>query len=964
MRRAVVILFFLLSSGLAAQTPRFVNYSAADGLPSNTVYAISQDADGSLWVGTRGGLSRFDGVRFQTVMSGKRVTSLALDRENRLWVGTTEGLEILRFAQNDSKVAQNGRSDTRNDGPLSVIADSDRQSPLSGRYVRALCTDSQGALWAATKDSLLVRMHIEDDVVVRDTTFRYLIGDFEGDYPVQQLFPDTEGRIWLGGRMCPLQRVDDTAQPSAPALLGVWWNTGSYALNNGQLWAYDDYISSLLRFAPARQDFDNLGRLPVAHAALLSDSKGQLWAAGCYGLCLVNTESSLESIVYKHEADNPSSLASTELYCIFEDRQGNLWIGGNNGLSVLSPALQQVQTPDLPSKQITALMQASDGRLWVGTADDGAYALCHSEPPAKNLHIDYRPAGRPNEGHVSCLYEDRSGAVYIGLYAGCGFNIWEKGQVRRGFISGPIPKQQHVVADGDRITSNWITDFLEGGDGRFYVVSWEGVGLNEWDRKTGKTLPPEWLSPFKYPSSEKDSTIYLSSRLGSRLIEDAQGNLVYGTTEAGLNIIDKDTRLVTKYYKGNSDIPDDYVTDLCLAPNGTLWAATRTGLWSPSGGSYLQGKLVQSVISDAKGRLWAGTEEGLYFMDTDGSVGVARKALGFPSDIYNERAACKLNDGRLAFGGPEGAAVFHPDSLLALNASDNLLLAPLVQYRHRLNGGEWISGRFAGLPDNIRPGRYSLEEQNSDIFGRWKKGESTVRFIRVPFPLWLRWPFLLLYVLALSTAIWTFIRLRERRLLVKELDMRNQLFSIISHDLRNPVSGNRLLTHQLMDQVDKLSTDQLKEGLEALAASADNTTTLLENLLLWSLNQKGMLEPVMRDENLLSLAREAVESVGGLGIVTLDVPKNQTVRTDRNMLLTCLRNLLDNAVNVSPDSVILKSESKKIIILDQGPGLLSGDVQWSHGLGLVITRELLEKMGAGMEMKNRPEGGLEITITL
>ena len=66
MRRFSVILLLLLSCTLWAQEPRLVNYSAADGLPSNTVYAITQDADGVLWVGTRNGLASFDGVQFKS----------------------------------------------------------------------------------------------------------------------------------------------------------------------------------------------------------------------------------------------------------------------------------------------------------------------------------------------------------------------------------------------------------------------------------------------------------------------------------------------------------------------------------------------------------------------------------------------------------------------------------------------------------------------------------------------------------------------------------------------------------------------------------------------------------------------------------------------------------------------------------------------------------------------------------
>lgn len=946
MRRWGLILFILLAMpggvlGFArnGSTPRFKNYGAADGLPSSAVYAIAQDAGGMLWVGTRGGLCRFDGVEFRTVLPDRRVTSLAVDHEGHVWAGTTDGIWA--------------------DGSMA----------LQGCLIRALLCDSEGHIWATVGDSVILKLSYSPKGGIREELrTAYNKRHSEGDYPYYQIFEDHSGVLWFGGRIVRTQYIQDRTKPQSQLRYSDTYCTGSYAEVNETLYAFDDHLSTLNTFDGP--DVICHGRLPIAHARLLTDSKGQLWAAGSYGLGTVNPDKPEETVVYRHEPDNPSSIASAELYCIFEDRQGNIWVGGDSGLSVLSPTLQHVQVLEVPSKQVTALLEASDGRIWVGTADDGAYIIGDSSSETGMTHVDYRPSGRPNEGHVSCLYEDSEGTVYIGLYAGCGFNIWKNGRVSRGAVSGPIPSMQDIVAWGDRITSNWITDFLEASDGRFYVVTWEGVGLNEWDRKTGKTLPPEWLSPFFYPSPKVDSTIYLSSRLGSRLIEDADGNLAYGTTEAGLTVIDKDTRLTTKYLPNPSDtlsIPDNYVTDLCLAPDGTLWVATQRGLWTPSGKCLFRGKLVQSVKSDAKGRLWAGTEEGLYFVDTDGTVGVAHKALGFPSDIYGERAACMLRDGRLGFGGPEGAAVFHPDSLLALNASDNLLLSPLVHHRYRLGGGPWIEGAFPGLPEGMMPGRYTLQEQSSDIFGRWEKGENGIRTIRVPLPLWLRWPFLVLYALLVAVIVWTVIRLRERRMLIKELDMRNRLFSIISHDLRGPISGNRFLSHQLLEQVESLPPEQLKGGLEALAASTDNTSFLLEDLLLWSLNQKGMLEPVMREENLLELFKEAAGSIRSGSCIEIDVPDNLSVRTDRNMLLTCLRNLLDNAVKASPEGgrVILQAGGHSITITDEGPGMKeNGREEWGHGLGLVITRELLDKMGARLDFRNRAEGGLEITIHL
>ena len=74
----------------------------------------------------------------------------------------------------------------------------------------------------------------------------------------------------------------------------------------------------------------------------------------------------------------------------------------------------------------------------------------------------------------------------------------------------------------------------------------------------------------------------------------------------------------------------------------------------------------------------------------------------------------------------------------------------------------------------------------------------------------------------------------------------------------------------------------------------------------------------------------------------------------------------DNAVKVTPASgkVMLRARGSNITITDEGPGLQVGKTSWGHGLGLVITRELLDKLGATMQMQNRPGAGLEISIDL
>ena len=896
MRTLSVILCLLLSYPAWAWEGRLINYGSADGIPSGSVYVITQDTDGLLWVGTRNGLCRFDGTGFKAWKEFGRVNALAEDRENRLWIGTEDGLCVKA----GDTVVQGHRGN-----------------------IRALKTDSEGHVWATVGDTLLLKLTWKDGIRELARCW-YDKRDHEGDYPYFQIYEASDGKLWLAGRLVRMQYVADKNHPEIVRPFGDGgFCSGSYAEAGDHLFAFDDRTSLLYIIEDGK--LVPVGPLPIAHARLLTDHEGHLWAAGSFGLGLVNPKKPEETRVYK--------TASSELYCIFQDRQGNIWAGGDNGLSVLCPALQLVHT--VSDAHVTALMEDSRGKLWIGTDDE----------------------------RISCFYEDRAGTVYVGLWNNTGWEVWKDGRKHKERLTGPTPREQWAAETYSFDGANWITDFLEDSRGRFWVVSWEGVGLNLWDRKTGKALPARWLSPFRYPSPQVDSNIYVSSRLGSRLIEDRKGNLVYATTQTGLNIIDAQTGLVTKYYKGNSTIPDDYVTDLCLSPDGTVWAATRSGLWSPSGAHFLDGMLVQSVEADDAGRLWAGTEDGLYFVDTDCSIGRVGKSLGFPSDIYGERVSCHLSGGRLAFGGANGAAAFHPDSLLSIDAAGQLPLASLVQNRYRINSGEWVIEKFAGLPAHLMPGRYTLERQCSDVFGRWNDGAIERSVILVRPPLLLRWYFLLLYALLLGWAVWLFVRYRENRqralVLQEELDTRNRFFGIISHDLRSPVSGMKTLASAL----EKAPDEDLREGIKAISGAASRTSALLENLLMWSVSQKDVLRPSMRDVPLADIVAEAA----GERAVVATIPDGLIVHTDPHMLTVCLRNLLDNAFRFSPDYVRLEASSARIIITDRGPGMdpeILRTLRRPGHLGLAITGELLEKMGASLSARNLPEGGCEVTVTL
>jgi len=964
--------------------PRFINYTSADGLSSNTVLSMIQDRDGFIWIGTTNGLNRFDGCTFKVYkrsdgLPDNQINALETDKQGRLWIGTSGGLCFMKGQQ--IRVC-------RPEG-----------------YVRALLCDSEGFLWVTYNDWKIEKVDISNDsfpVVAQST---YGSGLVEGDYYYNQLYADAGGDIWIGGRLVAGMKITDRHTAQTQTYEGSVC-IGSFAPGRkGELIAFNDYTKMLQVFDDTR--FVDIGPMPISHCRLLRDRQGRLWAAGYGGIAIVDEDDPVTSQVFPHDTSDPFSPGPSEYYSVLEDSEGNLWFGGDKGIAVYTRLLNIVES-HRQGDNITALLESRDGRMWVGT----------------------------KEANITSLYEDSQGCIYTGYWEyGRGFDRFDPstGVTRRYVLRGEILPPQDKVYAGDLIGANWYNGFLEDSRGNMWCITWEGYGLNLFDRTKGEFLPPRWFSPFKRPTPDVDKPEYVSSRLGSCALEDSQGRLYYGTTFAGLNIIDPTTGLVTKY------ITDDNITDMAMVPKDKVYAATHRGLLvfenGDSTGWLAHDTKINSVETDRHGRVWAGTDEGLVFIDTDSTLGKVPVWIGLSQDIFSERVSCPLHDGSLAFGGSSGYTVFNPDSLLAaisvlnLRVSDwdlegrhlqlsfsvtDIPLACHLEYRYILQGHdtEWIPAAWQQARINysgLTPGRYTLRLQCTDAFGRWEHGDELSLPIVIHPPLLLRWPFIILYLMVAATLLWLFVRIRERNLRLEkarleeavnkktsqlraEIETRNRFFSIISHDLKNPVTGVAQLASQLSVNIETLDHESLKSGVDMLREVTGNTQELLEDLLLWAVSQNDMIKAEIRQVPLDEIIERSLSNVSdrartkGISIEK-HMPDGLMVSCDRQLLVTVLRNILENAVKYSyPGGTITVSaavheSATEISVRDQGPGISPGKLddlfkidkmhstqgtmgEKGTGLGLIISHELLHRMGADISARNLPQGGCSFTVTL
>ncbi|MGD9977297.1 MAG: ATP-binding protein [Bacteroidales bacterium] len=221
---------------------------------------------------------------------------------------------------------------------------------------------------------------------------------------------------------------------------------------------------------------------------------------------------------------------------------------------------------------------------------------------------------------------------------------------------------------------------------------------------------------------------------------------------------------------------------------------------------------------------------------------------------------------------------------------------------------------------------------------------------------------------------------------------KNKFFRIIAHDLRNPISTLVNTTGYILTDFDKFDRPKTKHIIEELNRLSLTTYNLLENLLDWSTNQTGEIKfnpqllnlPTIINEN-IELLKTKIDSKK----IKLDiaVAENIQVFADANMLHTVIRNIVTNAVKFTRDNGTIKIYSRAdgascfLTIADNGIGISRENVtklfqidkdviatgthnEKGSGLGLILSKEFVERNGGEITVESELHKGSTFTIKL
>jgi ligand-binding sensor domain-containing protein len=699
-------------------------WQESGGLAQSHVRTIVQTRDGYLWIGTKAGLARFDGVRFivfndhvpNQLLEGE-VWALKEDQDGALWIGTFGG-GLSRYK----------------DGRFTTFT---RKEGLTSNFIGALAECKEGGLWIGTDDKGL--SFLKDGRFTSYSTKDGLLHN-----RVNALHCDDKGTLWIGTAkgLSALTSGKFTNYPLdlegegritgvvGDGSRGLWLGLGPHGLAHFEAGTVTRYTAR-----------DGLASDEVGGVYL--DSRGTLWIATSRGLCRRRLDR-FSCSSDQAGTDSLSTVALRSLQAPMEDREGNLWVGsGNQGLMRFkdSPFAFYGAEQGLPGDGTRVVLETRDGTLWIGGVD-GLSRLTGG-------HVTrYGTSEGLSNTSIRTLFEDLDGSLWIGTAVG--LNVLRDGKIVQVKDSG-LGKAFVYGVLRDRRGDLWVGTSNYGlfrGHGNRYTVYTSADGL---DGSQIRCLRQDGRGDIWIGTKDGALTCWhegqftrygpeqgLAGDSVNSLYVDGEDALWVGTRH-GLSRI-KNGRIAS--YDARNGLPENLIYQMIEDGVGDMWLTCSRGIFripktqlaallagtsqrvncvaygsemgargtAPAVGGY------PSILRDREGSLWFAHLRGLSLLDP---------RRNFSADVaFPTRIEEILVDSRLEPASADGAPpAFGPgDGRVEIHYTALHLYAPeKMTFRYRLEGldSQWTDAqtRRVAYYTNLPPGNYRFEVEATNFKG-------------------------------------------------------------------------------------------------------------------------------------------------------------------------------------------------------------------------------------------------------
>lgn len=1002
-------------------------WQTEEGLPQNTVRAITQTRDGYLWLTTEEGLARYDGARFAifdkqntTQIVNNYTGQLLAASDGGLWIGAQERVLRWRDGKFTAYTSADGLPAGQEwsfyedqqqriwawsadnlaryaDGRFSAIAKPDGAT-IQG--ITALASDTQGALWVGTRGEGLYR-------VVGDRLERLSTGDGLASDDIKALYyENAQQRLWIGTRNGLNFWQNGALRPDAIQKNFFGENIDTlYGCRDGAILIGTP--GGLSRWSDGKLSaYTTADGLPSMRiSTLYEDRDGGIWIGTAGGLArLLPAQNRLEAYTARRGLSNNSVLA------IYEDREGSVWVGTESGgLNVFKDVKFTTYTArdGLSADLVRAVYEDARGNLWIGAHEGGLNLLRKDVSKSKgageddgNAFTHYTTRDGLSSDVILSIYGTRDGALWVGTPDGLN-------QLKDGRFT------VYTFANG--LANDFVRSLYEDREGRLWIGTRGGLSVLEGGEFKSYTtfdgLPNDYIG-----------VIY----------EDRGGALWVGTL-GGLSRF-KDGRFTT--YTTKDGLSSDIVTSLYEDETGCLWIGTNGGglvrlrngkfnAYTTAGGLY--NDVIYRIMEDAGGNLWMSSTKGIFRLSRNELNDFAAGAIKTLAPVVygtadgmktsecsggGQPAGWKTADGKLWFATIKGVAMIDPqrvkvNSVPPLVAIEGITaderdydpyekgielpprtsrfdfhyaglsyIAPSkVMYKYKLENfdRDWVDAgnRRTAFYTNIPPGDYTFRVMARNNDGVWSDAGASYSFRLKPS----FYQTYLFYALCLALAAalaWGLYRLRVKRIEMQfsaVLAERNRIAREIHDTLAQGFAG---ISVQL-----ELVARMLTVSGEKAQIHLDQARILVRNSLaearrsVWDLRSQSLeagglpvaLSETARQISAGSNVQTQVQVSGSYRALTPNV-ENNLLRIGQEAMTNAVKHARAAHIRVE-----LKYDAKsvRLSVRDDGRGFDPKQARASAisgHFGLVGMRERAAEIGGKLFVNSAPNAGTEVAVEI
>ena len=942
----------------------FTHYTETEGLSNNLVRAILEDQNGNIWLGTGGGgVSVFTGEHFThyTVnegLSNNFVASIIEDQSGNIWVGT-EGGGVSVFD------GEHFTHYTVNEG-------------LSNNIVFSIAEDQSGNIWLGTGGGGV-------SVYNGEHFTHYTVNEGLSNNSVWSILEDKRGNIWLGtdggvslfnGESFTYYTVNEGLSNNIVFSIledqsgNVWLGTaGGVSVFNGE--SFTQYTEK-----------EGLSHNSVW--SITEDQGGNIWlGTEGGGVSLFNGES------FTHYSVN-EGLSHNDVYSILEDKRGNIWLGTwGGGVSVFNGESFTHYTVNegLSNNLVISILEDKSGNIWLGTGGGGVSVF-----DGEGFTHYTKKEGLSNNS-VWSIAEDKSGNIWLGTGGG-GVSVFNGESFTH-------------YTENEGLSNNFVISILEDKSGNIWLGT-QGGGVSLFNGES--------FTHYGVNEGLSHNTVW-------SIAEDKNGNIWLGTEGGGVSLFNGES---FTHYTEKEGLANNSVWSILEDQSATLnemgiYVGTEKGLSkisltedATSGDTELAFSIqnfgkqdgLKSLrfnpgsIIDSKNRAWWGTGNGLVMMDLN-----TRKF----SDTIPQPRLSQLEINEQFIDYPLSLQLPYDKNHLTFYFAAIDWAAPhKIRYSYRMEGlnTSWSQPAADPVADyrNLPFGTHTFQIRAIGESGVWSE-PFEYAFTILP-PWWRTWWAYGMYTFLFLNGLYLLRRYELNRFNLKnqlqlervetdslrKLDqLKSHFFANISHEFRTPLT---LITGQLETLLDSESDRNRKKKLVSANSNAEKLLSLINQLLDLSKLEAGKMELDLEETNMVSFLKNhlfSFESLAQVENISLNFSSARAkipVSVDTDKMEKVFLNLFSNAFKFTEPGgridvavEIPRPDSLEIRVKDSGIGISKDRLPYifdrfyqadpsntrkyeGSGIGLSLAHELITIHGGTIDVTSEEGVGTEFIIRL